>query len=167
VAAGYFGVTQVAAAQQRADAREATAESARYAAETKVFDATAGALVARLPRPVGFTPSNGTPTFPCASGAGGVDACFETSKSPRPALDAFLASAQPLGLVLQKNSCGLSTPTARVRAMFGSTPPCSAFGTLGGLSFSASSFPLRDRAHSTRDHVAWSGSRVSVNFSRV
>lgn len=167
-AGGYVGVTQVKAAEGRADARTQAAEHAKYLAEAKVFQAEATALVARLPHPAGFTPADSKQTSPCTSGLGGVQVCLDTAKRPRPALDAFLDSVRPLGLVIQKNECHrLPMLSARAKARFGNSPRCVALGTLGGLTFTVTSVQLLDRVHSTQDHPVWSVSRVSFGFFNV
>ena len=103
-AGGYVGLTQIRAAEGRADARAQAAESLKAAAEAKVFQAKAEALLAKLPRPVGFTPTEGAQGNTCQYGIG-VSSCFLTAMTPRPALDAYLHAVRPLGLVIQKNDC--------------------------------------------------------------
>jgi hypothetical protein len=165
---GYVGVTQVSAAEQRARARADAAESARYAAEVKAFEVKAKALLNQFARPPGFTPTGGVQGSPCNLGVG-VTSCFLTFKTPRPALDAMLDAVRPLGLKTSENDCKLpSESSAGVATLFGATPPpCAASGTVAGLPFSVTSFPQRDRVHSTKGHIAFSGSRVSFSFIHV
>ena len=166
-AGGYVGVTQVKAAEDRADARTQAAEHAKYLAEAKVFHAEATALVARLPHSAAFTAADSTQLSPCTSGLNGILVCLDTAKRPGPAVDAFLDSARPLGLVIQKKKECFVPPmlSARAKARFGNSPRCVALGTLGGLTFSVTSVQLLDRVHSTQDHPVWSGSRVSLYLS--
>lgn len=166
-AGGYFGVTQIKAAEDRADARAQAAEDARDAAEQRAFQAKASALISKLPRPVGFKPTEGAPGNPCQDSFG-VASCFLTGTTPRPALDAYLDAIRPLGLVLQKNDCVVNPQvSARAVAIFGKTPPCNAYGKLGGLSFSATAFPQLDHARSTKGHTVFSGTRVSFSLIHV
>lgn len=167
-AGGYVGLTQIRAAEDRADARAQTVESVKAAAEAKVFQDKATALAGRLPHPTGFTPAKATATNPCSPGLGGVAVCLDTTSSPRPALDAYLKAVGPLGLVVKTNDCNFAPSlSSRARAIFGNTPPCSAFGTLSGLNFTATSFPKIDHARSTKGHVVFSGTRVSFGFFHV
>lgn len=165
-AGGYVGFTQVSAAHERAAARRDAVEEAKYRADVTQFEAKATALLAKLHRPEGFTSAGGSHADVCRFGIG-ISSCFLTVKTPRPALDAMLDAARPLGLKIRKSDCKLPEASPRVVAMFGSTPPCSASGTLGGLPLSVTAFPQRDRSRSTKGHVVFSGTQVSVTLVHV
>ena len=162
-----MGVTQVKAAEDRAEGRTQDAEYAKYLAEAAVFHTKAIALVAHLPHSKGFTAVDSTQTSPCTSGPNGVEVCLDTDRPPGPALDAFLDSVRPIGLAIQKkNECfPLPLVSPRAKAQSSNSTRRVARGTLGGLTFTVTSVPFPERVQPAPDHPKTSGSRFSLYLS--
>ncbi len=160
VAGGYVGLTQIQAAESRSDARADARQAVVDAAAARAFEARATALVRSISLPRTF--SNALASVACTPSPTVI--CARTSATPRVALRLALPAVAATDLKLTSQGCDDSAKlSAKLRLAMG-TPwlPCHAFGKANGVGMSVVAFPEIDHARSSKGHVVFSSTLLSV-----
>ena len=159
-AGGYVGLTQIQAAESRTDARADARQAVVDAAADRAFEARATALVKSISLPRTF--SNALASVACTPSA--TLLCARTTTTPRVALRLALPAVAATELKLTNQGCDDPAKlSAKLRLAMGTLwLPCHAIGKANGVGISVVAFPEIDHARSSKGHLVFSSTLLSV-----